>query len=173
MSDDKSLVECLRDRHKLMNLTGAARRKTTFSRAADAIERLTRERDEARDENTRLRAAIANGGGACVYCSLPADKWVECKSGFPGCARADDALGCAELGARLELAEARAAMASARNDALEEAAVWHDLASTTNRREAAQRGRSDIDYWHLDDRADQHQAYAAAIRAMKSGASHD
>lgn len=41
---------------------------------------------------------------------------------LPGCDRADDALGCPELGAKLNLAEARAALATARNDALEEAA---------------------------------------------------
>lgn len=63
--------------------------------------------------------------------------------------------------------EARAALASARNDALEEAATWHDRESLMNRAEAGQRGRSDGDYWHFDGRADQHQGYAAAIRAMK------
>ncbi len=63
--------------------------------------------------------------------------------------------------------KARAAQASARNDALEEAAKWHDYESLMNRVEAGQRGQTDGDYWHFIGRADQHQSYAAAIRAMK------
>jgi hypothetical protein len=67
---------------------------------------LERELAEANAENTRLRAALANSSGACIYCSLPKDQWVKCRSGFPGCARADDAMGCPELGARMELDDA-------------------------------------------------------------------
>ena len=59
------------------------------------------------EENTRLRAALANSPGACHYCQLPKDEWSKCRSGFPGCARADDAFGCPELGAMVEYAHLR------------------------------------------------------------------
>lgn len=55
------------------------------------------------EENLRLRAALANSDSPCVYCSLPAADFAKCKSGFPGCARADDMTGCPEFGAALEL----------------------------------------------------------------------
>ena len=59
------------------------------------------------EENTRLRAALALSDRPCAYCSLPADKWAECQQGFPGCDRADDAMGCPHIGAALELARLR------------------------------------------------------------------
>lgn len=55
------------------------------------------------EENTRLRAALAMSDQPCVYCSLPLDDMSKCQSGFPGCARADDAVGCPHLGAGLEV----------------------------------------------------------------------
>lgn len=58
------------------------------------------------DENARLRAALAVSKDPCIYCSLPADRISECKSGFPGCGRADDHIGCREYGASLGLATA-------------------------------------------------------------------
>lgn len=57
--------------------------------------------EEVVAENTRLRAALAMSERPCAYCSLPADEWAKCASGFPGCARADDANGCPELGASM------------------------------------------------------------------------
>jgi hypothetical protein len=69
---------------------------------------VTKELAEVQGENTRLRAALAQSSGACVYCSLPKEQWVACQSGFPGCARADDAMGCPELGASMERDEALA-----------------------------------------------------------------
>lgn len=54
------------------------------------------------DENTRLRAALAMSDRPCAYCSLSAEEWNKCASGFPGCARADDAVSCSEFGAALE-----------------------------------------------------------------------
>ncbi len=59
-------------------------------------------------ENVRLRAALALSPAACRYCQLPANEWAKCKSGFPGCARADDASGCPEMGAHLELGSLKA-----------------------------------------------------------------
>lgn len=56
---------------------------------------------QLREENDRLRAALANSDRPCVYCTLSAEDWNKCQSGFPGCARADDAVGCPELGAML------------------------------------------------------------------------
>lgn len=55
------------------------------------------------EENTRLRAALAQSELPCVYCTLPAEKWGECQHGLPGCPRSDDATGCPELGAALQL----------------------------------------------------------------------
>lgn len=69
---------------------------------------VTKELADTQAENTRLRAALAQSSGACVYCSLPKEQWAACQSGFPGCARADDAMGCPELGARMERDEALA-----------------------------------------------------------------
>lgn len=57
---------------------------------------------DLRAENARLRAALAQSDQPCAYCSLPAVEWAQCASGFPGCDRADDAMGCPELGAALE-----------------------------------------------------------------------
>ena len=68
---------------------------------------MTPELQSLTEENTRLRAALAQSSGACHYCQLPKDEWSKCKSGFPGCARADDALGCPELGAMVEYAYLR------------------------------------------------------------------
>lgn len=78
---------------------------------ADIDEKLA----EIEAENTRLRAALANSELPCAYCSLPKDEWNKCESGFPGCARGDDAMGCPELGAsmRAEAAEAKLAAAEA------------------------------------------------------------
>lgn len=109
---------------------------TSNDRLSEEVARLyaelaavTKERDEFRDclatqcgktlvadlaltaaqaENTRLRAALALSDQPCAYCSLPADEWAKCESGFPGCARGDDAMGCPELGARMELSAAHA-----------------------------------------------------------------
>lgn len=63
---------------------------------------LMRELNEATAENTRLRAALASSKDPCVYCQLPKDEMSKCRSGFPGCSRADDLMGCPELGASLE-----------------------------------------------------------------------
>ena len=88
----------------------------------EEFERLEAELTAAREENKRLRAALAQSDQPCAYCSLPADEWAKCESGFPGCDRADDAMGCPELGARFaldtaerQLAEARAALGAIRS----------------------------------------------------------
>lgn len=67
------------------------------------IEKLNEKIKEITEENGRLRAGFANSDHACIYCSLPSNQWNKCKSGFPGCERANDALGCPELGASLQL----------------------------------------------------------------------
>lgn len=41
-------------------------------------------------ENNTLRGLLGNSAKDCVYCGLPAKDQAKCKSGFPGCARADD-----------------------------------------------------------------------------------
>ncbi|WP_197689302.1 hypothetical protein [Bradyrhizobium erythrophlei] len=63
-------------------------------------------RQETEAENVRLRAALARSKDPCVYCSLPAEELFKCNSGFPGCSRADDVMGCPELGAMLRAEEA-------------------------------------------------------------------
>lgn len=86
---------------------------------------------ELQIENDRLRAALANSASPCVYCSLPKEQWAECKSGFPGCARGDDAMGCPELGAALEADALRAELDGLKAEnkglkaLLEESDDWH------------------------------------------------
>jgi hypothetical protein len=69
--------------------------------------------EEVVAENTRLRAALAMSERPCTYCSLPANEWAKCADGFPGCARADDANGCPELGASMTSEVLRTAIQSA------------------------------------------------------------
>lgn len=45
---------------------------------------------ELEQENDKLRGIIANAPIPCIYCKLPKDDMAKCRSGFPGCARADD-----------------------------------------------------------------------------------
>jgi hypothetical protein len=68
----------------------------------------------AEAENTRLRAALAQSDRPCVYCTLPADEWSKCAQGFPGCDRADDAMGCPHLGASIERDRLRKALEEAK-----------------------------------------------------------
>lgn len=56
---------------------------------------------ELEAENAHLRAALAMSKDPCLYCQLSKDDMAKCKSGFPGCARADDMMGCPEFGASL------------------------------------------------------------------------
>lgn len=67
-------------------------------------------------ENTRLRAALAQSKSPCAYCQLPAEEMARCRSGFPGCARADDMAGCPEFGASMEAHLLREQLAAARAD---------------------------------------------------------
>lgn len=57
---------------------------------------------ELREENNRLRAALAQSPGACHYCQLPKEQWAACKSGIRECNRMHDAFGCPEFGAMIE-----------------------------------------------------------------------
>lgn len=67
-------------------------------------------------ENTRLRAALAQSKSPCAYCQLPAEEMARCRSGFPGCARADDMAGCPEFGASMEAHLLREQLAAVRAD---------------------------------------------------------
>lgn len=67
------------------------------------VEKLVADYKEQTAENTQLRAALANSDQPCVYCSLPAADWTKCASGFPGCERGEDGLGCPHLGSGMEL----------------------------------------------------------------------
>ena len=80
----------------------------TIDQLIAEIERLRARETELAMENDRLRAAIANSDSPCIYCSLPKEEWIKCQYGFPGCGRADDAMGCPELGASLENKDLRA-----------------------------------------------------------------
>ena len=103
-------IECLRG-----TLAEAQRDlKSECERRDEIIASTTKLWKDAEAENTRLRAALANSQSPCVYCSLPADEWAKCQSGFPGCARADDAMGCPHLWSSLENIDLRAALAEAR-----------------------------------------------------------
>lgn len=45
-----------------------------------------------KEQHDKMREIIAASNLPCVYCGLPADQWLQCSSGFPGCARGDDAM---------------------------------------------------------------------------------
>lgn len=45
-----------------------------------------------RKENDALRKIVAESSMDCIYCGLSRDDMNRCRSGFPGCARADDML---------------------------------------------------------------------------------
>lgn len=80
--------------------------------AADRINAASsRSMAEMLAEIARLRAVLARSKDPCVYCSLPAERWTECRSGFPGCARADDMMGCPEFGASMDAQDLRAEIA--------------------------------------------------------------
>lgn len=72
---------------------------------------------ELEADNIRLRAALAMSKSPCAYCSLPAEEWSKCVNGFPGCDRADDAMGCPHLGAAMETSALEAECARLREDA--------------------------------------------------------
>ncbi len=46
--------------------------------------------NKMRDENDKLRVIIAKSELPCLYCKLDRSDMAKCRSGFPGCARADD-----------------------------------------------------------------------------------
>lgn len=73
------------------------------SGVAELLRAVVAENERLTKENAHLRAALANSKDPCVYCQLPAERMAECRSGFPGCARADDMQGCPEFGAAMEL----------------------------------------------------------------------
>lgn len=73
-----------------------------FESACEQQDALKQKVRELETENTHLRAALAVSKDPCLYCQLPAAEMARCKSGFPGCARADDMTGCPEFGAALE-----------------------------------------------------------------------
>ena len=77
-----------------------------MNEAADEIERLTAALAATERDNTHLRSALAVSKDPCRYCQLPAEEMAKCRSGFPGCDRADDMMGCPELGASLALQDA-------------------------------------------------------------------
>lgn len=85
----------------------------TVSDFRELCRQLERELTEATAENIRLRAALASSKDPCVYCQLPKDEMAKCRSGFPGCGRADDLMGCPELGAALEADELKRELADA------------------------------------------------------------
>ena len=86
---------------------------------SDFARQLERELSEATAENTRLRAALASSKDPCLYCQLPKGEMAKCRSGFPGCARADDLMGCPELGAALEVERLKLELASVTKGSLE------------------------------------------------------
>lgn len=61
-----------------------------IARLTAALEAAKARLRELEAENDRLKAILANSNEPCIYCNLPRDRWVECRSGFPDCARSDD-----------------------------------------------------------------------------------
>ena len=73
--------------------------------APDTKEDLKVEIHRLATENDKLHAITANSNLDCIYCSLPKTEWNACAHGFPGCARADDAMLCPHIGAEFETQE--------------------------------------------------------------------
>lgn len=92
-----------------------ARQRDTAWEERDKAEGRLRAMEE---ESTRLRAALANSPGACVYCTLPKEDWGKCPHGFPGCSRAEDSLGCPHLDASLHAEELEAKLTIANQELL-------------------------------------------------------
>lgn len=86
----------------------AAQLEREQSALKSEIERLTR-------ENESLRGLLGNSAKDCPYCGLPALAQAKCKSGFPGCARADDQM----------LSPHYEADAQGRNHLYEQGGVYH------------------------------------------------
>lgn len=91
--------------------------------AADELERLTAALAATERDNTHLRSALAVSKDPCRYCQLPAEEMAKCRSGFPGCDRADDMMGCPELGASLALQDAEIQAWNAAIEAAAQAAI--------------------------------------------------
>lgn len=45
---------------------------------------------QLRQENDKLRFILADSNLPCIYCELSKSEMLKCRSGFPGCGRADD-----------------------------------------------------------------------------------
>lgn len=119
-------------------------------------ERLTAALAAAERDNTHLRSALAVSKDPCRYCQLPAEEMAKCRSGFPGCDRADDMMGCPELGASLALQDAEI---QAWNAAIEAAA---NLKYNT-----AEHIARDIKIGMFPDRSDTAEYMSSAIRALR------
>lgn len=76
------------------------------------VKRLEADNAAADAEDRRFRAGVGMSANPCIYCRLPADEIAKCRSGFPGCARMDDRMGCPEFGAMLELHQANKEIAA-------------------------------------------------------------
>jgi hypothetical protein len=114
MSQTKELIERLKDiarQRAQTNAPGGSDPEvmsewiaaSLLASQAEEIERLRAGLVATEAENSRIRAALAVSKDPCVYCALPADEMAKCAHGFPACGRADDMLGCPELGASLEV----------------------------------------------------------------------
>ena len=104
----EAMVDCvLRDDYSGVFFEEAYKKNLLARQAiAQAIKRAREEgQGEVRSlakENDRLRAMLANSQQACIYCDLAQTEWNKCEHGFPGCARADDAMLCPHVGACLK-----------------------------------------------------------------------
>jgi hypothetical protein len=96
------IVELLEDFGSFLLSRTNAPLLAEITRLREALGKAEGGRDEAQRENDYLRASLANGPGPCPYCALSKEDWAKCQSGFPGCARADDAMLCPNVGASLE-----------------------------------------------------------------------
>lgn len=65
---------------------------TTWQQAKEFAKRQEKQIQELTKENDYMRAVLAYSKEPCVHCKLPAADWGKCSLGFPGCARADDAI---------------------------------------------------------------------------------
>ncbi len=153
------------------DIMAEGKREDVFAACRNANARAT----AAEAENTRLRAALALSDRPCTYCTLPADKWAECAHGFPGCDRADDAMGCPELGARMDLHAAEAEVARLREALAAETEACAKIAERYAAEDASSRDRAPNRELQERHEFARHTSFlvAAAIRARTAQGGSD
>jgi len=130
------------------------------------LDTLRRQLAEVARENDHLRASLANSGSPCAYCNLPREDWPTCPSGFPGCARADDAMLCPHVGVELATSDERDALAEMAGEAMAQRVFIRALYEATAAdlvRSERERATADSRTREAEARAERAEAHAARV----------